>query len=161
VRVPLLIRGEAFPKGVTAEQFVANIDLAPTIVALAGATASLVMDGRPLLPLALRPTLGTACDLLIETLSYEALRNKSFLYVEHSSGQRELYDMRSGTADYDPYQLKSRHADSTYTQIKSILEAKLKKLRTCSGKMWGAVAIGVDCWSSQSIASAATAGRAL
>ena len=48
VRVPLLIRGSGFPPGKTANQYAANIDLAPTIVDLAGASAGRVMDGRSL-----------------------------------------------------------------------------------------------------------------
>jgi arylsulfatase A-like enzyme len=80
-RVPLMIRGGSFPPGVQANQFVANIDLAPTIVQLAGAVPRLVMDGRSLLPLAQNPSLATARDLLIETRAYKAVRNNSFLYV--------------------------------------------------------------------------------
>ena len=133
VHVPLLIRGDGFPQGVTRNQFVANIDLAPTIVDLADASPQRVMDGRSLLPLAQNATLAASRNLLIETLKYKAVRNKSFLYVEHATGERELYDMRPGTANYDPYQLRSRHASSTYNQIKSQLAATLSKLRTCSG----------------------------
>ncbi len=132
-RVPLLIRGADFPQGATANQFVANIDLAPTIVALAGASARLVMDGRSLLALALDPTLARQRSLLIETRSYNAVRTQSFLYVEYDTGERELYDMRKGTANYDPYQLRSRHASSAYNTIKSQLATKLNKLRTCAG----------------------------
>jgi N-acetylglucosamine-6-sulfatase len=55
VRVPLLIRGGPFPEGVTVTQFVSNLDLASTIVQLAGARPRRVMDGRSLLSLALKP----------------------------------------------------------------------------------------------------------
>jgi N-acetylglucosamine-6-sulfatase len=133
VHMPLLIRGDGFPPGVTRNQFVANIDLAPTIVDLANASPRRVMDGRSLLPLAQDATLATSRNLLLETLNYKAVRNKSFLYVEHSNGERELYDLRKGTANYDPYQLKSQHANSAYNQSKTQLRTKLSKLRTCSG----------------------------
>ncbi len=128
-RVPLLIRGESLPVDATADQFVANIDLAPTIVEVAGATAGLIMDGRSLFD----PSLGSARDLLIETLRYQALRNNSFLYVEYDTGEQELYDMRKNSAHYDPYQLESRHADSAYSQIMPDLTTKLDQLRMCSG----------------------------
>jgi N-acetylglucosamine-6-sulfatase len=133
VRVPLLIRGGGFPQGATATQFVANIDLAPTIVQLAGANARLSMDGRPLLRMALDPNFGLGRNLLIETLEYQAVRNESFLYVEHTSGERELYDMRSDETSYDPFQLHSRHADRAYHRIEARLGVKLSELRTCSG----------------------------
>ena len=45
------IRGPGFPAGATRRQLVGNIDLAPTIVELAGATAGRAMDGESLLPL--------------------------------------------------------------------------------------------------------------
>jgi len=71
VHVPLLIRGDGFPQGVTRNQFVANIDLAPTIVDLADASPQRVMDGRSLLPLAQNATLATSRNLLIETLKIQ------------------------------------------------------------------------------------------
>ncbi|HKH20545.1 MAG TPA: sulfatase/phosphatase domain-containing protein, partial [Gammaproteobacteria bacterium] len=133
VHMPLLIRGDGFPPGVTRNQFVANIDLAPTIVDLADASPRRIMDGRSLLPLAQDASLAPSRNLLIETNEFKAVRNKSFLYVEHSTGERELYDLRKGTANYDPYQLRSRHASSAYNQSKTELRTKLSKLRTCSG----------------------------
>jgi N-acetylglucosamine-6-sulfatase len=142
-RVPLLIRGGGFPRGVTAQQLVAHIDLAPTIVALSGATPKRVMDGRSLLPLALNPKLGGDRNLLIETVclttgdNYQAVRSPSFLYVEHPGQEQELYDLRPGAAHYDPHQLNSRHASSTYTQIKSQLATRLNQLRACSGTSCG------------------------
>jgi len=132
-RVPLLIRGGGFPKGVTASQIVANIDLAPTIVRLSGARPRRVIDGQSLLPLALNPKLGLRRDVLIETRTYKAVRNQSFLYVDYDTGEREIYDMRRGDKNYDPYQLESRHDDSDYHNFKARLAAKLDKLRTCSG----------------------------
>ena len=133
VRVPLLIRGGGFPPGKTANQYAANIDLAPTIVDLAGASAGRVMDGRSLLPLARDSSIAPNRDILVETLTYQAVRNSSFLYVEHGTGEQELYDMRSGTPNYDPYQLQSRHAEQSYSQIKGQLATQLNGLRTCSG----------------------------
>jgi arylsulfatase A-like enzyme len=131
--VPLMIRGGGFPAGVIRHQFVSNIDLAPTIISLAQASARRVMDGQSLLPLATNPSASSNRSLLIELLGLKAVRNKSFLYVQHSTGERELYDMRPGTANYDPYQLNSRHASSAYAQIRSQLATKLNQLRTCSG----------------------------
>ncbi|MDQ4146843.1 MAG: sulfatase [Pseudomonadota bacterium] len=141
VHMPLLIRGAGFPQGTTANQFVSNTDLAPTIVDLANASPGRIMDGRSLLPLVQNPSLATAHNLLIAARgrrnaisgTYQALRNQSFLYVEHMTGERELYDMRPGTANYDPYQLQSRHADPAYAGVMAQLAAKLNQLRTCSG----------------------------
>jgi N-acetylglucosamine-6-sulfatase len=54
-RVPLLVRGGPFPGGATRTQVVANIDLAPTIAALAGVTPGLTPDGISLVPYASKP----------------------------------------------------------------------------------------------------------
>jgi arylsulfatase A-like enzyme len=132
-QVPLLVRGPGFAKGAIANQFAANIDLAPTIVDLANATPGLPMDGQSLVPVGLNPTRVTARTLLLESLDFNAVRNRSFLYAEHKTGEQELYDMRQGHPNYDPFQLTSRHASSAYAQIKSQLATKLIRLRTCVG----------------------------
>ena len=33
----------------------------------------------------------------------------------------------------DPYQLESKHNNSSYTNLRSLLQTKLSTLRTCSG----------------------------
>ncbi|XP_073948236.1 N-acetylglucosamine-6-sulfatase-like [Choristoneura fumiferana] len=48
IRVPLLIKGPGIKENVTSNQPVLNIDLAPTILALAGVNVSVGMDGRAL-----------------------------------------------------------------------------------------------------------------
>jgi hypothetical protein len=45
-----------------------------------------------------------------------------------------LIDMRPGIANYDPYQLESRHADNSYSDIMAELANKLNELRICSGE---------------------------
>ncbi|XP_032526947.2 N-acetylglucosamine-6-sulfatase-like [Danaus plexippus] len=46
IKVPLLIRGPTFPRNYTDSQPVLNIDIAPTIMALAGLSPPRTMDGR-------------------------------------------------------------------------------------------------------------------
>jgi arylsulfatase A-like enzyme len=132
--LPLYIKGGGFPDNLVAQQLSSNIDLAPTILDLANATAGRVIDGRSLLPLALDPSLATARDLLIESRGYKAVRNRDFLYIRQTNtGERELYDMRAGTANYDPYQLQSRHNSSAYRSNLQNLSTELGILSTCSG----------------------------
>jgi N-acetylglucosamine-6-sulfatase len=134
VRVPLLIRGGDFPQDVTRDEIVANVDLASTIVDLANADPGLLQDGRSLLPIALDPNLAALRDILLETPAFEAVRNKKFVYVQYKGGAQELYDMREGTPNYDPYQLRNREADPAYADDKSQLADKLNRLRNCSGE---------------------------
>jgi arylsulfatase A-like enzyme len=135
IRVPLIIRGGGFPAGVTVQQPVSNVDLAPTIVALAGAHAQRVMDGRPLLPLALDPGLAKNRTLLIEGAGlgsdkppFAAVRDPRWLYVEYQTGDRELYDLQS-----DPYELRSLHASPALAAVRRDLARRLTRLRVCSG----------------------------
>jgi arylsulfatase A-like enzyme len=132
IRVPLILRGPGVPAGLRLTQRVANIDLAPTIIDAANAVAGRTMDGRSLLPIVANPSMSLRRDLLVERGpgdgQYLALRTPSFLYVEHATGERELYDLRT-----DPYELQSRHADPAYAAVRDDLARRLAHLRFCSG----------------------------
>ncbi len=128
IRVPLIVRGPGIPHGQRRSQFVANIDLAPTIVAATGAQPGRLMDGRSLLPFARDPLLHSGRDLLLETPTYSAIRTPNWLYAEHVTGERELYNLAR-----DPYELSSLHADLRFTRIKSDLAMRLARLRGCAG----------------------------
>jgi arylsulfatase A-like enzyme len=67
-KVPLLIRGPGIAAGTVIDELVANVDLAPTIVALTGATTSRPMDGRSLLPFIADPARHTRRPILLESL---------------------------------------------------------------------------------------------
>ena len=126
-RVPLILRGPGIPRGAVRRQLVANIDVAPTIVAAAGAAAGRAVDGRPLQPFARDARLRSARDILLETTGYRALRSPRYVYVEHSSNEQELYDLGA-----DPNQLTSLHASAAHAPLKAELAARLAKLRTCA-----------------------------
>jgi len=51
LRVPLIARGPGIMQGITPDQFVANIDLAPTILDLAGVAIPESMQGKSMAPL--------------------------------------------------------------------------------------------------------------
>lgn len=65
-RVPLMIRGPGIPRGAASEELVSNVDIAETVRHIAGASASLVQDGRSLLPFARLPSASTTRPLLLE-----------------------------------------------------------------------------------------------
>ena len=128
VRVPLILRGPGLPHGKHRGQFVSNIDLAPTIVAATGAQAGRVMDGRSLLPFATDPFFYSGRDLLLETPTYSAIRTPNWLYAEHTTGERELYNLAR-----DPYELSSLHLDPSFDRMKADLARRLTRLRGCAG----------------------------
>ena len=87
IRVPLIMRGPNIPAGQHRSQFVANIDLAPTIVGANRCTAR-PDHGRPsLLPFARDPLLYSGRDLLLETPTYAAIRSPNWLYTQYASGR--------------------------------------------------------------------------
>jgi arylsulfatase A-like enzyme len=65
-RVPLLMRGPGIAPGTVVREPVANVDLAPTIAALTGATPGLAMDGRSFLPFLADPARRTRRPILLE-----------------------------------------------------------------------------------------------
>lgn len=136
--VPLLIRGPGIAMGVSRSELVGNIDLAPTILALAHARPLRVMDGRSLVPLLGADISGASWQraLLLESgpnpdypAVYHAIRTDHYLYVEYNTGDRELYDLET-----DPNELNNVQDDPAYATIRAQLAQQLARLETC----WGA-----------------------
>jgi N-acetylglucosamine-6-sulfatase len=128
VRVPLVLRGPGVPRGRVDDRLVANIDLAPTILDAANAKAGRRLDGRSLLVLLAERSEGRKRDILLETPDYAAVRTTRYVYVEHTTGERELYDLV-----VDPDELQSRHDDPAFATIRADLQRRLAKLRRCAG----------------------------
>jgi arylsulfatase A-like enzyme len=143
-RVPLLIRGPGIPAGTMSGELVANTDLAPTVLEVAGTSADIPQDGRSLLPYARDGSLRSERPILHEGLVgrdaddetasgrvrvYYAIRTARYLYVKWRGGAREIYDLRR-----DPYELRSRHADPRYKVVMDQLGLEVKRLRSCDGE---------------------------
>jgi N-acetylglucosamine-6-sulfatase len=128
VRVPLVIRGPGIPGGVSRTNLAANIDLAATILDLAGARAARRLDGVSLLRYARDRLRRSGRDILLETPTYSAIRTPRHVFVQHSTGEQELYDLVA-----DPHQLASLHADARFAALKTELARRLTILRTCAG----------------------------
>jgi N-acetylglucosamine-6-sulfatase len=128
IRVPLIIRGPNLPAGVHRSQFVENIDLAPTIVDATDVQPARVMDGKSLLPFAKDPILHSGRDLLLETPTYAAIRTPNWLYAEHVTGEKELYNLAR-----DRDELNSVHNDLGLAATRTNLATRLARLRGCLG----------------------------
>jgi N-acetylglucosamine-6-sulfatase len=134
IHLPLLMRGPGVPRGATAKQLVTNADLAPTILDAADATPGRVEDGRSLLELVADPGVEWGRELLIEGgnaqgLTFSALRNYRWKYVEHTDGEVELYDL-----EHDPDELVSLHPEPAFAGLRARLASRLAVLRTCAGR---------------------------
>ena len=133
-RVPLVMRGPGIPAGLRLRQPVANIDLAPTIVAAARARATLPMDGRPLWPLFADPGIFWGRDLLHEgpldedaKAKYMALRTPRWLYVRYLTGGEELYDLL-----VDPHELTNLRNDPAAAAVRLDIRGRLAGVESCS-----------------------------
>jgi arylsulfatase A-like enzyme len=150
IRGPLGVLGPEVLAGETVGALALNIDLAPTVAQLAGATVPNFVDGRSLAPLLFGPTPTTwRRSFLVEHAaaektrtypglgsmpavpSYRALRfsdfSADFLFAEHETGERELYDLRA-----DPHQMENAAA-GVMPETLARLSTQLDDLQCCAG----------------------------
>ena len=139
IRVPLVVRGPGVPAGERLE---------PAMSANVGGVAPEFVDGRSFLPLfedpehpwrqtflierrQLEAQVIARSDLsgqrLLNSSVFQALRLPDWTYVEHGTGERELYDLRS-----DPNQLTNLAADADPVLLKA-LSTLLLQLAHCAG----------------------------
>jgi len=122
------MRGPGIPRGQHRSQFVANIDLAPTIVQATGAQPGRVMDGRSLIPFAKDKLLQSSRDILLETPTYAGVRSPNWLYAEYVTGEKELYNLAR-----DRDELNSQQTNPAYDRMEANLASRLARLRQCKG----------------------------
>jgi N-acetylglucosamine-6-sulfatase len=136
-RVPLLIRGPGVAQNRVSEELTANVDLAPTILELSGATPSVTVDGRSLLPYLQQPSKHSNRPILLEAntrddpspgLPYTGIRTQRFKFIKYRTGEEELYDLAR-----DPGELTSRHRSRRYRRTRRALANRLGALRNCAG----------------------------
>jgi N-acetylglucosamine-6-sulfatase len=125
--VPLIVRGPGFDRGGSVRTAVTNVDLAATVADLAGLEPDRDLDGTSLRTLAREPR-DAQRAVLLESDAYAAVRTSGFLYVEHSDGEVELYDLRR-----DPFELANRANAPLYRQRAEALARALGSLRECRG----------------------------
>jgi N-acetylglucosamine-6-sulfatase len=146
--LPLLVRGPGIPKQSRSGELVANVDLAPTILDIANASADRRMDGRSFLRFARKPQLRSDRPILFESFvettdvapnqartsisappkDYVGIRLGTYKYIEWPTGEKELYNLES-----DPNELNSRHRDPRLFPIRNYLRRQLHRLIDCLG----------------------------
>lgn len=129
VRVPLVVRVPGVAPGRRSELALADLDVAATILALAGVERP--ADGRSLLPLVADPSARWRDEVLLEGFgvyravpAWAVLRGPRWKYVEYASGERELYDLEN-----DPYELESLHDDPAQARRLAAAARRLAPLR--------------------------------
>ena len=114
-KVPFLVTGPGVPANVECDELLANIDIAPTLVALAGGRVPSVCDGKSFAKLMMNPNSPDGLDrsgILIENwgqavsnsnvlpATYSSARTHHHIYTEWATGGREFYDLEA-----DPEQI--------------------------------------------------------
>jgi arylsulfatase A-like enzyme len=133
LNVPLLVRGPGLPAGVARSQTFGMVDIAPTLLAIAGAQSTRVLDGRSMLG-ALRHGGAGYGEYLIQAGTGELLwwwrgvRSATHTYVRYHDGTQELYDRRA-----DPSQLSNMAGDPGSTRMLRDYAARLDQLADCAG----------------------------
>lgn len=132
MRVPLLIMGPGIAPNSVMEEIIANIDIAPTMLDIAGAAPAEQFDGQSFYPLIQgEPVEDWRTELLYEyywefnypsTPTTFALRTDDYKFIQYHGvwDTEELYDMRSDSAE-----MHNLIEDPQYLGVVAELRAKL------------------------------------
>ena len=151
LHVPLLIRGPGIRPGSKSAELAANIDIAPTVLRLAGVRADRSVDGRSLEPFWRDTSRRSRRPVLLESyrdppsaagdradrgqvpvnaphLAFRGVRLGPYSYVEYGSGEGELYDLAR-----DPGELRNQIGRFRYVGVQAFLRHLLARLKYCDG----------------------------
>jgi arylsulfatase A-like enzyme len=133
IRIPIIVRYDPLIRqgGATNNDFVLNLDFAPTFAAAAGVNAP-GAEGKSFLPLLDGSATSWRNDFLIEFADgparvpgFCAVRNAQYLYAKYSTGEEELYPLHS-----DPYETLNRAYKPAYAAARA--EMYKRMLQLCS-----------------------------
>ena len=136
IRIPFLARYPAwFKAGTSNDAVILNVDIAPTMMEIAGVKPPVEVRGKSLVPLfrgkatAVRPDF--YCEYYEEAgfpriPTWHAVRTDRYKYIEYpvNADWSELYDLKA-----DPFELKNLVADPVLAKEKKKLQLRLAQLR--------------------------------
>jgi N-acetylglucosamine-6-sulfatase len=141
--VPLVIAGPGTPAGVTVDSVTSNVDLAPTIAELTGASLLRDPDGISLVPwLSDGDGAERGRAVYLEghapegklVIPFDAVFTGNELYVEFSNGEREFYDLIT-----DPDEMENLIDRPDSLNRIDHAQSLLLELRDCQGASCGDV----------------------
>lgn len=137
LRVPMVIWYPGLTVGGVNESLVLNIDLVPTIADLADVELGAAVDGLSLVPLLDGTSASLREDFLFEhwqnlnaqnwsviVPTYVGVRNSRWKYVEHETGERELYDLVE-----DPHELVNVADAPEHAAMQAQLAERIQAIR--------------------------------
>lgn len=162
IRVPFVIRGPGIKPGTKSYEPVANQDVAPTIVKLAGARAALTMDGRSMKRFWLDPRRRSRRPILLSSYATitrlipgdypdepadpeptgdasASVKSPNQNFVGIRLGPYKYIRYENGEQELyvlkdDPAELENRASDPAYRRIIRYLDTQLEALRGCKGQ---------------------------
>ena len=138
MRVPLLVRyPQLVPAGLVVDEFAVSVDLAPTLLDLAGVKLDRKLDGRSLVPLLKgQHPLDWRQSVLVEynsdtvfprlrDMGYQAVRTDRWKYIRYNKleGMDELYDLK-----LDPYEMRNVIGEDEAQPVLAKLRQELERL---------------------------------
>ncbi len=137
IRIPLIVRFPRLAKaGTTPAEMALSIDLAPTLLEVAGRRPATGMQGRSLVPVLAQKAEGWRTSFLIEyfsdtvfprirTMGYSAVRTTRHKYIQFRElkGMDELYDLEA-----DPYEMTNLIARPEAGDLLQQMQAELQRL---------------------------------
>ena len=141
VQVPMFVRGPGVVKGRKSRALVANHDIAPTVLSLAGARADRSLDGRSLTRFFRNPGAPSRRPILLEFFGargkgtveykggefYQGVRIGPYKFVRHQTGAVELYHVAR-----DRGELQNLAFDPRYRKVERYMQRLLAKYRGCT-----------------------------
>ncbi len=136
-RVPFIVSGPGIPKGRQCDQLLANIDITPTLVAIAGEPTPESCDGKSFAKLLTDPDDDSfqrdaivienwgqsVSNRIVLPATYNSLRMHDSIFTQWATGGLEYYNLRA-----DPEQLDNLY-DQLEPQRQQELAAKLRSKR--------------------------------
>nr|WP_232846819.1 sulfatase-like hydrolase/transferase [Devosia beringensis] len=137
-RAPLIIKVPGNPNaGQVVSQPVELVDIAPTMLELAGVTATHEMSGRSLLPF-VEDTSHVDGGVAITTMFGAAsIRTEEMRYIRYPEGSEELYDIVA-----DPHSWTNLASDPNYLLAKTSLRIDLETALKQDGWQWVTEGVG-------------------
>jgi arylsulfatase A-like enzyme len=140
IRVPLIIKWPGMPeknKGKLLHQMVLNIDIAPTILDMAGIEIPKVLDGKSMLPLLKNPEADFREDFFMEYDSVVnaenpipdsyGIRTKEWKYIRYVNIEPEVEEMYNLITD--PLEMKNLINNEDFIQVKNDLRKGFEDYR--------------------------------